>query len=116
MHYATLVCGHQAARELTSERKHFFFRQRSSSQLAVERGSLDVLHREKINTALAIEVVDGGNVGMIKLGERKGFLAKTLTCNLVGQRSSRQQLAQRRVRDVRLVRGKLRPFRPHRSA
>src|SRR5437016_8452435 len=81
MHYATLVCGHQAARELTSERKHFFFRQRSSSQLAVEGGPLDILHREKINTALAIEVVDGGNIGMVKLGERKGFLAKTLTAD-----------------------------------
>ena len=37
-----------------------------------------------------VKIVDGGDVGMVQLGQRQGFLAEIFASGLVGERLERQ--------------------------
>jgi hypothetical protein len=45
----------------------------------------DVFRDQEINFIGGIKIVDGGDVGMVELGQREGFLAKSFAGSVVGQ-------------------------------
>ena len=51
-----------------------------------------VLHHQKADPLLRIKIVDGGDVGMVQLRQRQGFLAEMFARGIVGERLGRQYL------------------------
>lgn len=65
-------------RELERETHRFLLLQRSGGQHVFDGCPRDELHHQKIHVIEGVEVVDGGDVGVIELGEGLRFLAEPL--------------------------------------
>ena len=92
MNDGAIMSSGKAVGELDGEGKEIGFRQRTWSKGGLERIARNVLHDEEIGVALSVEIVNGGDVGVIHLGEGACFVAKTVTCGFVGERSGREHL------------------------
>ena len=75
----------ERGRDLESERDHFFFRQTFAAEFLRESGAGDEFHDQEIDAVLRIEIVDGGDVGMIQFREGQGFFAKALAGGFVAE-------------------------------
>ena len=92
MNHALFVRGFECRRDLHAHRRHFFFRQWAIFQAVGKRGSSDVFHHHEIDVVLNIEIVHGGDVGMIQLGEGQRLGAKSLARGITGQLARGQHL------------------------
>ncbi len=92
MNDAVVMSRGQPFRELHPEAEDFFLRQRPGSYFLAERDSGDVFHHQEIHTLLCVEVVDGGDVGMIKLRENQSLFVKMRAGRFVDQRTGRKDL------------------------
>src|ERR1019366_8971885 len=78
MNHSVLMRCRQGLRELHAQTENFLLRQRSGSHLFAECDSGDVLHHQEVRALLRVEVVNGGDVGMVELGENQSFFAEML--------------------------------------
>ena len=90
MNHSVLMRRRQALRELHAQTENFLLRQRSGSHLFAECDSGDVLHHQEIHTLPRVEVVDGGDVGMVELREDQSFFVEMLAGGFVDQRTGRK--------------------------
>lgn len=84
MNDGVIVGGDESIDKLKGESEEFGFGERADGEALAERLSGNVLHDEKVGAALSVEIVDGGDVGMIELGERVGFVVETMARGIVG--------------------------------
>lgn len=83
MNDAVFVGFFEGVSNLRAESGHFFFGETRVGKALGHGIPGDEFHNQKILALLSVEIVDGGNVGMIELGEREGFFAEKLTSMVV---------------------------------
>jgi len=70
---------------LQTEANYFLRAQRAGGEPLVQRLSGDVFRDQEVSFVGGIKIVDGSDVGVVELGQREGFLAKSLAGSLVRQ-------------------------------
>src|SRR5712692_197723 len=83
MNHAVLVRGGDSLRQLQAEPQHVLFRKRTGAQRVAERRPANVLHDEEVAVVLPLEVVNRGDIGMIKLAQEFGLSAESIPGVLV---------------------------------
>jgi hypothetical protein len=73
----------QSCGDLRTQRRCFLFTERAGFDFLCERQAGNALHDEIIGAALLSDVVNGGDIRMIELGERESFPAKATAGALV---------------------------------
>jgi hypothetical protein len=92
MHDAGRVRGQQAFRQLRAEVKQVAFRQRAADQLLRQGAAGDVFGDEVSDAVVGVEIIDGGDVGMIEAGESERLVTQAVARGLVGQRLGGEDL------------------------
>ena len=80
----------QALGEFEAQTGHFIRWQAARNQRLVQRFTRDIFRDQEVSFIGGVEVMDGGNIGVVQLGQREGFLAKPLAGGLVSQGAGRQ--------------------------
>jgi len=78
MNHPVVIRCRQAFRKLHAQAEDLLLRQRSGSHFLAECNSGDVLHHQEVHALLRVEVVDGGDVGMVELRENQSFFVEML--------------------------------------
>jgi hypothetical protein len=84
-------CG-QSLDQLQPQPRALFLRQSVIGDSLAQRHPGHVLHHQKVDLLLRIKIVDGGDVGMVQLGQRQGFRAEIFAGGVVGERLGWQYL------------------------
>ena len=92
MHDTLFVGLLQRSHDLRSQSANLAFRQRTRCELFCKGLSGYVLHHQKIDTFLPVEVIDGADVWLIQFGERQGFFVEPVARCFPGKPARRQYL------------------------
>jgi len=103
MNDGAIMGGGEAVGELNGEGKEVRFGEGTWGEGGVERVARNEFHDEEIGIALGVEIVDGGDVGVIQLGESAGFVAEAVTRGFIGESSGRENLDGHIAIEARIV-------------
>jgi len=92
MNDGVIVCSDEALSELNRERKKLRFREKARGEAFAERPAGNVLHDEEVRAALRIEIVDGGDVGVIEFRQRAGFVVEATARGIIGESAGMEEL------------------------
>ena len=90
MDYILFVGRGQTLGELRTEGNDLLLWQRRFLKFVIKRYSGNIFHHQEIQTLLCIEVMDGGNVGVVKLGERQGLIPEAAPSRVICEGAKRQ--------------------------
>src|SRR5215471_16687899 len=92
MNDTVLMCCSQTFYQLQANANYILFCQLTGGDLGVERYSGNEFRHEEIDAILAIKIVHGSYVGMVKPGKRQCLFPKPVTRTLVSECAKWQEL------------------------
>ncbi len=95
--------GDEAIDELNGKREEFGLGERTECERGVKGFARDVFHDEEVRAALGVEIVDGGNVGVIEFGESVGFIVEVMAGRFVSDDAGRKELDGNIAIEVRIT-------------
>jgi hypothetical protein len=84
MNDGVIMCSDESLDKLKGESEEFGFGEGTGDKLGTERAAGNEFHYQEIGASLSIEIVDGGDVGMIEFRKRTGLIVEAVTSGFIG--------------------------------
>jgi hypothetical protein len=92
MNNRVIVGSDESRDKLKGEIEEFGFREGTGGELGAERTARNVFHYQEIGAALSIEIVNGGDIGMIEFRKRAGLIVETMASGFISDGAGMEKL------------------------